>query len=1473
MNLFSASCIRTLALLLISSVHLSSCSTSCSSLGNELLYDYESEVQVRINDVVPVTSLYKLKGELLVHQAQNSDQFLQCNKFQFKNLKYLLYHGDMEKKDKEEHYTSAPTEASDLYNPFHALYINGTFDKMKFKNSEKQWSVNMKKSLVSTFQLPPASLVSNNSNTFGIVESSMYGHCKPEYSSVATDSGYVVTKVYFTNNCEKSVAHSLDVEQIISRENVNGFNGMKKYEVNTVDYKNPVIKSIQASEEMHNSLLHSIGERRLVLITQSIKLKDVKTDSVIANTFLKDNEEHETINDLMYHQTPTENPFGLLYATNGRGKFDGNHKNKVIKQLTDAVDYMEKNQLKNLKELQQNQIINELLMHLRYLNSEEIKSVFEKVSSSSTRKEITMRNIFLQMLPVIGTKSSVKFIIDLLKGNVDNDVMGDILMDMPYYVLDMKENIGQALDLLKLSNNDNLSNDVKNGAILAFSIMYGKLCGKSNKNIEECNYESIKLIADIFFQGVVENEGDYLKQLVHIEALKNLNVIEAVNYLEQIIERRNIILNDDLRIRAMMGPHPITKFPSKVYKTYMPIFKNVSEPVEIRAVALQMLLDYQLENSGDKQFSLHWHMADENSHRLYNFYYTLLKSYAESVNPQHQQKKASAEGILQVTRKPSIQPWENTAWMYNYISKPYGYGYEFILKTFGDGKRAIPNMFYAELNSIWNNAPVNDESIYIRNRGLQDAFIEYLLKGMKAPTSHPFMDSMMTRDQVSSGSVEFEAVLQRQGYTCAILFIRPENQESDDGSEDLGFWSKLKNMNEQYLFYSSLTDSTYLTDIGVPVILNMHYPVLTSAIGNFDINGDALKIQLDLRATAAGGTNLLVFNPVANTWHGVARVHSADFQLPIDAEIIINRSSRLFKFSLQRTDGDGHIGFQVGSRTYSSVFNGDSPVPTNFVLVTKNSPSNSVWTSFAENLVYSMSKESNDLAYDFNLASYGCSGPKANEFISSERNQDRKYSSSNIWANLNLFEDYLNYMPSPGNCSLGFHAAPKSDSSGSKFSIKIKINGGETAKVPLPGYKFNIQTEIQLSADSRSNSRTIYIDTDFSSSPNGINTIVKSKLSSAINGVAKGDSIIIDFEKTFPPLGSDAFKYGWGDETVTTKMSIKQSDSRDSSKWPAININVKGEISDEQKRIASSDVYPYNQCEEDKKKPEWQGPLWPRTWACFEGSVKLFYTRKVTLEMETENVSNNVNEFLESTLLSSLVSAYKTHLARIDVNKKLSEENKRKLIMTVIHSATNPTKNIELNMHSGSYKFNDVPGIDRNIWNLQLDNTHFSKLLQFVESTAIVRSCVVSSSSVLTPDNATISHQLGSNYEPLSKFTNSAKYGVYAKKSQEGLVLKAVIGDAILEVSGETVTLNGKSIQNLEQGYQYPADNPYYYLRLWSNQGQITMYSQRLSVYFVYSPVSITLDQTIFLKGVVDGLCGNLNGDPNDDFFSEKRRL
>ncbi|XP_039278513.1 uncharacterized protein LOC111061899 [Nilaparvata lugens] len=238
----------------------------------------------------------------------------------------------------------------------------------------------------------------------------------------------------------------------------------------------------------------------------------------------------------------------------------------------------------------------------------------------------------------------------------------------------------------------------------------------------------------------------------------------------------------------------------------------------------------------------------------------------------------------------------------------------------------------------------------------------------------------------------------------------------------------------------------------------------------------------------------------------------------------------------------------------------------------------------------------------------------------------------------------------------------------------------------------------------------------------------------------------------------------------------------------------------------------------------------------------------------------NVPKYIEDLAVKILnsLNGYISNYQQTNSTETTQKTSDGKVEVSIVHNATVPKFNMNLSLPIGSFHFKDVPGIDKDIYNIQLDNTHFSKAIQFFESTALVRSCIANAESVLTPDNATTHHTFNSSYDLLTS-TFDRKFAVLAKKSADGMAVKVLVGNLSLEITPTYTELNGNQIENLENGFEFPKGEPYYMFRIWRNRGQVTVYSKVLLFYLIQSPVSITLDMPVIYLGQVQGLCGNLD--------------
>lgn len=108
------------------------------------------------------------------------------------------------------------------------------------------------------------------------------------------------------------------------------------------------------------------------------------------------------------------------------------------------------------------------------LNKESLDHLYSNFSAGTSYKQETKRNIFLELLPHVGSEVSVNFIKDLiLKRDLKELLSIKILSMYPLYVKEYSEKLLDDMEVL-LTLNNKYERSVRNAAILSFATLVHK---------------------------------------------------------------------------------------------------------------------------------------------------------------------------------------------------------------------------------------------------------------------------------------------------------------------------------------------------------------------------------------------------------------------------------------------------------------------------------------------------------------------------------------------------------------------------------------------------------------------------------------------------------------------------------------------------------------------------------------------------------------------------------------------------------------------------------------------------------------------------------------------------------------------------------------------------------------------------------------------------------------------------------------
>lgn len=112
------------------------------------------------------------------------------------------------------------------------------------------------------------------------------------------------------------------------------------------------------------------------------------------------------------------------------------------------------------------------------------------------------------------------------------------------------------------------------------------------------------------------------------------------------------------------------------------------------------------------------------------------------------------------------------------------------------------------------------------------------------------------------------------------------------------------------LWYHDLHEMIVPTDLGMPAIFSNRVPNLFL----FDVITDvsdtksifSIKLEVEARLWRHGSYEMAVYNPIADVFHTVSRVTSADLVVPIEVTVSYNTDTKSIKIKLPRLSATKH---------------------------------------------------------------------------------------------------------------------------------------------------------------------------------------------------------------------------------------------------------------------------------------------------------------------------------------------------------------------------------------------------------------------------------------------------------------------------------------------------------------------------------------------------------------------------------------
>ncbi|XP_031777418.1 uncharacterized protein LOC100114520 isoform X2 [Nasonia vitripennis] len=892
--------------------------------------------------------------------------------------------------------------------------------------------------------------------------------------------------------------------------------------------------------------------------------------------------------------------------TQGRGTPDKANVFKSISKLLDRLSQRLENpgldtEINNLH----NTTISVLLYYLSMLNRADLQAAFNNISGTSYKEE-TVRNMFLEALPQVGTTEAALFVLELIQSQTVSDITAiQLLTHLPFHV--RKPDVQLLLGLQPLLNLHNkISSEVQHTGILTFGTLVYKTC------LSFCPYEMLDDYVKLYLDKFTESK-EYEKKMVWLEGLSNIQLGRVVEFLEPIASG-NSAESRHLRVLAAWASLPTAPLrPDVIYPVYWPILVNRTEHLEMRVAALTLLIVSNPTPS--RLISLYWYLKGEPSRHLYNYFYTTLKSIERTKFPCYTHMGGIAAQFARILHKPVPNEHIITGnYLFDYQDSRRNFGALINGIVIANSLTNIPEVAYITLHNHGSGLDLNHVALYIKAEGLLHAISTNVNDMSFSTRVEDILKQFKFKHQPNSPvHLEIIAYVQQKAVLCLHLnqtnLIKAFKYVSTLQDSTYHVYQSMEfHVNQQRIHVPLTMESIQVTDLGTNVRLAVTANSLFSMRGNFTHISNGRNNHVILRTSIHGTQVLENYNPFNDLWHAAERAQSIHGYLPVN--ITFGFQEKLF-FSYNTPEDKLRAGLIAHVRTVTNIrgYKVQSKLDTlcsNCVdlYTVKRLPHK---TSTSNNIFVFKAPELGGL---FGVTVFDCEDRIPTEEFMIADVLSSHQSNCRIWPLLETvllglhFFDYLSYVPPVGSCGLEVYVEPISSLSSEirfEYTKKDKYHMLALTRRHLNKVEILQQWNIAIAYDITSwISDTLRIKASKSSSPN-----------------EKVMKVCIEGERETP----------WDWDFLSTKPSEPSSiklniiwGPADSAKGKcsgsSLLMQLTGEVTDEQIADSKKDIWPYNECQAQSKDKTFV----PYTEACYEASREMSTLRKYKISIAHENL-------------------------------------------------------------------------------------------------------------------------------------------------------------------------------------------------------------------------------------------------------------
>ncbi|XP_043288151.1 uncharacterized protein [Venturia canescens] len=1488
--------------------------------GKIVVFKYYGDVKAGIIEPGAYASQFALQGSVHVKHDTSDPQLKNAFYVSLTDVRSGMFNG------KAAHYQ--PTQvlkpiketAKAIETPFLIVFDEaGKLEGVKLSENEPAWSKNMKMAMASMLQLDLPNLQLEKPlkpRSFIAKENTIHGDCWVTYDVHAknqlqpNDSEFVITKFASPKNCTAYAVSSfnhVDTERCqINKEEPVNIASRKVFEIEKQG-EDIVIKKLVAHGGSNYFPWNARSEAHYILNNATFAFDRMVPVSAI-NLPIVDFRNISITRDLTYRKPETNYAEGAAVdVTQGRRVIDQSTLViKLMKMLGEAADYLQENHIE-MKEpdWKHGQTLNRMLLTMSYMNLKSLEQIFYSLENHNTQHDISMKNIFLTMIPQVGTQASSIFALNAVRGRkISNGEAIAMLSKLPLNIRMPSEKLLEDMDGL-MNLDDSTHIEVRKVAILCYSSMVYRTM-KNLPNPHE--NDLLSKLLQIVFDKVKSDTSDEMR-VVYLMAMKNMEYGKIHEILAPIVRGELSLSEDPMKFR-LLAIWAIEKsveadYPS-AHNLLWPIMADLTLPVKLRIAAYEILM-HQAPTMTDV-LHMYWFMVYEKNEHLYNFHHTTIKGIANSVDPCKTQLRELVRKIMRFTR---IHDWSRQyqlsyARSFDYKDEKYDHAQKLHTDVILNEVTGTPEVIKIQHIITEARRPVSHFDVRVHVQGCDE-----LLSMMKYGSfyyGNGIMDSNVLDilRKVSEGvrpsksPISIDLIVTYRG---RVMVANHYNERSMKKlwEEVIQLMQRLNPatesvtaVNRQQVNYERLYEKQVTCEMGLPVVFENRVPVLTSLKINLESKlvdqSVRMAFSVDAKIWRHGDYSMSVYNPFANVWHSVRRTTEFDLSLPIHGTIIYSHEKNTIKLTLPRQPATSSsiAGILNHAKDCVTVNEDDENTLNEFCPTchpTENvSPNSPVKKKFQSNF------DSIDTGLHYSMAIFNCENGLSpvtlkedwyRAFTSQRKNSWNDWLAHSLMASHQAMKNMI-ISPRMGTCGSLIKIEPSVVHSTSYVNISLRASYEDvdhklSTYHELPSEKYSLSGKIDVVAAATNKvarSWDLNMNGDFNQghSNNRIKLSLTRRTADEPNY-----KICIEGVKSYTEMPADPLQLGSTEENTVSKLSIiaGPTDTEECTRDDIlIRMFIRGSLSQEQrdKYIHESSK---SACSNDIKNPLYRSPknLIPKTLNCINEAILYTTLRNYDFVVTQQKVP----PLLTSTLqyLEDLVRTY------LVPNLEYAEQksSSRELTGKITYPLEKEEVNIELatpdhrsydfvDVKLENERFNGFGPIFQSLWNHRLDNTRFSiaSLLAYTEKK--LKFCSVYPKTVMTGDEKNIPFEITDEWTLVSGNQVHQNFAIFAKKIGTNMGLQIFMRNHTVEMTPDTtdqvqVFIDSQVVENLENGVAVPSeDGNDWILKVTKDGEHIVTNLNEIPIVAIYGINHVALAIDVELQGQVSGLCGQLNGTP-----------